>query len=510
MKKEKGFTLIELLAVIALIASPLIINVIENVRMKAFENSVYGVMSTYDIKTIGDKEAIGKTYSFPEGNSELLYSGTKMIGGSIFLTPSGSIEVRRITDGRYCASGNKTNLVIKRGDCNIDLVTAPVLKTFNTTGHFLYIGLEKHKIESIEIVMVSEFPEGSVDVSDKGNGKVMLWTKDEDNNEMLEVYIGAIDDVVYANSNSKGLFDSIQHIKKINLSNFDTMVVTDMQSMFYGTGIFSASFELHLGNSFDTSNVTNMRNMFYSTGQDTINFTLNLGDKFDTSNVIDMQGMFMLTGRDSSNFILDLGDKFDTTKVRNMRNMFNYLGYNSAILTLKLGSNFDTSNVTDMQYMFDNIGYNSTNFTLNLGNKFDTSKVTNMRNMFANVGRNNQDFTLDLGEKFDSNSVSDMQNMFVNAGHNSTSFTLNLGEKFDTSNVTNMQQIFYGVGRNDSNFALNLGNKFNVDKVTNMLNSFGLTGNANPSFKPTASVKTQAEKDAILTKFPNIEVTIKP
>jgi hypothetical protein len=35
-------------------------------------------------------------------------------------------------------------------------------------------------------------------------------------------------------------------------------------------------------------------------------------------------------------------------------------------------------------------------------------------------------------------------------------------------------------------------------------------GNAKPSFKATATVKTQAEKDAILAQFPNIDVTIKP
>ena len=50
MKKKKGFTLIELLAVIivlaiiALIAMPIIFNVIENAKLKSMENSAYGVI----------------------------------------------------------------------------------------------------------------------------------------------------------------------------------------------------------------------------------------------------------------------------------------------------------------------------------------------------------------------------------------------------------------------------------------------------------------------------------
>jgi len=330
MKKEKGFTLIELLAVIvilaviALIASPLIINIIESSRKKAFENSVYGVMSTYDIKTIGDKEAIGKTYNFPEGNSELLYSGTKMIGGSIFLTPSGSIEVRRITDGRYCASGNKTNLVIKRGDCSIDMATAPVLMPLGST--IFFAGIDRTKIESIEIVMVKEFPEGSIDVSDKGNGKVMLWSKDEDSNGRLEVYIGAIDNMVYANSDSSRLFVNMNNLTKLYLTNFNTEPATQMIAMFSSAGYSSSNFELNLGNNFDTSNVTDMTWMFYQIGYSSSNFELNLGKKFDTSNVSSMNSMFYKTGFNSTEFTLDLGNKFNVNQLTSFSNIFYQTG----------------------------------------------------------------------------------------------------------------------------------------------------------------------------------------
>jgi bacterial surface protein 26-residue repeat/prepilin-type N-terminal cleavage/methylation domain len=457
MKEKNGFTLIELLAVvvilavIALIATPIIINVIENARKKAFENSVYGVMETYKLDAINDVENIGKRYNFPEANAELKYTGTKMIRGSIFLDSEKDIEVRKITDGIYCADGNKKNLIIKKGDCSIDLATAAILKPASSTSGFLGIsGMKNENIESIKIVMVNSFPEGSVDVSERKNGSVMLWTKDENGNGKLEVYIGAINDIVYANPNSSRVFANLINMEIMDLNNLDTSMVTDMSRLFYDLGRVSTSLTLNLGTNFDTTNVLNMKEMFYWVGLKSLNFTLDLGNKFDTSNVTDMSWMFYRTGNESTVFTLNLGNKFDTSNVTNMQSMFNITGLNSIEFTLNLGDKFDTSKVTNMSNMFNQTGALNTNFTLNLGNKFDTSKVTNMENTFKLVGSENQNFTLDLGAKF------------------------------------------------------------NIYSVTNSQNTFEHTGSANPSFKPKAEVKTQAEKNAILAKYPNIDVTVKP
>jgi hypothetical protein len=71
-----------------------------------------------------------------------------------------------------------------------------------------------------------------------------------------------------------------------------------------------------------------------------------------------------------------------------------------------------------------------------------------------------------------------------------------------------MDYMFDSVGHNNQVFTLNLGNKFSVESLINYENVFVEGAFLNPSFKPKATVKTQAEKDAILSKFPHIDVTI--
>ena len=57
----------------------------------------------------------------------------------------------------------------------------------------------------------------------------------------------------------EGMFSICSSLKELNLSNFNTNNVTDMNSMFYGC---SSLKELNLSN-FNTNNVTNMYEMFH-------------------------------------------------------------------------------------------------------------------------------------------------------------------------------------------------------------------------------------------------------
>ena len=140
------------------------------------------------------------------------------------------------------------------------------------------------------------------------------------------------------------------------IENLNTSEVTNMHSMFNGYGGTS----LDLSN-FDTSIVTDMGCMF----ADCKNLTsLDLAN-FNTSKVTDMGGMFMncesLTSLDVSNF--------NTSKVTGMSGMFSYTGLKELDI-----SSFNTANVRAMASMF--YGCESLT-TIYASDKFVTTKVKN-------------------------------------------------------------------------------------------------------------------------------------
>ena len=241
---------------------------------------------------------------------------------------------------------------------------------------------------------------------------------------------------VYLNTDSSKMFYDMRSLTSLNLSNFDTSKVTNMQYMF---SVMYNLTTLNLSN-FDTSKVEDMDNMFYYASSLT---TLDLSN-FDTSKVTDMSAMLAsmrsLTSLNLSNF--------DTSKVTDMSSMFWGV---SNLITLNL-SNFNTSNVTNMSYMFASMRSLT---SLNLSS-FDTSKVTDMHAMFASM-RSLTSLNL---SSFDTSQVTTMQSMFSDI---SNLTTLDLSN-FDTSKVTDMYQMFSDMSNLTS---LSLSN-FDTSKVTNM------------------------------------------
>ena len=247
-------------------------------------------------------------------------------------------------------------------------------------------------------------------------------------------------------TNMEAMFAGMPNLTTLNLSNFDTSKVTRMNSMFEGMSRLTT---LNLSN-FDTSRVTNMEAMFgYMYGLTSLNIT-----NFDTSQVTNMRDMFSnmrnLTSLSLTNF--------DTSKVTDMRAMFGYMyGLSSLNLT-----NFDTSKVTDMNSMFAGMSLTS----LNLSN-FDTSKVTDMGSMFYNM-RNLTSLNL---TNFDTSKVTDMSDMFSNM-FNLTTLDIS---NFDTSNVVDMGGMFSfrGVGAHDDKLEkIYVNNDFNTSKLTWFSNMF--------------------------------------
>ena len=133
------------------------------------------------------------------------------------------------------------------------------------------------------------------------------------------------------------MFYDCSKLTSLNLSNFNTSNVTNMNGMFNGCSKLTS---LNVS-SFNTSKVTHMNGMFSGCEKLT---SLNLLS-FDTSNVTNMTSMFY---RCSSLTSLNLSN-FNTSNVTNMRLMFYYC---SSLTSLNLSS-FDMSRVTDTGYMLD-------------------------------------------------------------------------------------------------------------------------------------------------------------
>ena len=181
------------------------------------------------------------------------------------------------------------------------------------------------------------------------------------------------------------LFAGCSKLTSLDVSNFDTSSVTNMNEMFSNCSKLTS---LDVSN-FDTSSVTNMGSMFSNCSSLT---SLDVSN-FDTSSVTNMNSMFYncssLTSLDVSNF--------DTSSVTNMNSMF----YNCSSLTSLDVSNFDTSKVTSMNEMFRSCkGLTS----LDVSN-FDTSNVTNMGlyDFYGIFASDNRLATVTFGNNWGSN-----------------------------------------------------------------------------------------------------------
>lgn len=283
----------------------------------------------------------------------------------------------------------------------------------------MYLGheIDRTKIEKVKFLDSKTVPDGvldSWDVSDAQNGSVLVYTMDEDNNSLLELYIGQ-DGGVIANPDSSCLFLFLDALTEVSgLENFNTQYVTNMEDMF----VYCRSLEYLDLDTFNTSNVTNFNTMFsFCLKLKSVNLSsfntkkstkmigmfnkctcleeLDLGN-FDTSNVTDMSGMF----QQCENLAKLNISSFNTQNVELLQAMFNFC---TSLKELDL-SNFDTSNIQDMSYMLAEC---KSLTELNLSN-FDTSQVINMEGMFwdsSNI------IELDISN-FNTTNVQDMAYMF--------------------------------------------------------------------------------------------------
>ena len=114
--KKKGFTLIELLAVIvilaviALIATPLIMNVINDARKNSFKDSAYGIIKAVELRAVKELQAPdGATppYKVDVTGTEIDYSGDRPTSGWVKVDTNGNITLY-MTNGTYWAYKDAT------------------------------------------------------------------------------------------------------------------------------------------------------------------------------------------------------------------------------------------------------------------------------------------------------------------------------------------------------------------------------------------------------------------
>ena len=134
MKKRNGFTLIELLAVIivlaiiALIAMPIIFNVIENAKIKAMENSTYGVIDAVRLEYMenllssnepcedGETTNCGGKITLNGDVADLTVSGEHPNGGTWEI-----INSAEVTEGRGIKVTNVTFASMAGYKCNSEI-----------------------------------------------------------------------------------------------------------------------------------------------------------------------------------------------------------------------------------------------------------------------------------------------------------------------------------------------------------------------------------------------------
>ena len=169
--KRKGFTLVELLAVIvilaviALIATPVVINMIEEARIGAFKDSV---LSAY--KAVENKLVLEGLSEIPENGIDVktLELKSDFTSGRFIKDENGIDMAYFVKNNRYCAYGRIDNLEIKKDCESLDLS---------------YPEVDENKMilqsttESIKVILEEDI---AIDIeSGIKNYEVIIYLKDE-------------------------------------------------------------------------------------------------------------------------------------------------------------------------------------------------------------------------------------------------------------------------------------------------------------------------------------------
>ena len=510
--KNEGFTLVELLAVIlilafiAIIAVPIVLNIITEAKIKSLKIStseyiravntslineeVFNNVSDglYTITDDGKKIVLGDKEIFISFDGRGLKSGLLLIENSkVTRVLKGLIDdyYARVTDEDITILKNLNESTLVNGQTFNSRIKELVEDTIPEGNNKTLLDAEDTIVKKIIFLQDSVLPIGytketlqqlkSTDLSSTTDGSIKGYY----DSEKGTIYVYS-DGYINCPTNLSNMFQNFQGVEEIELNLIDTSATTNMGAMFMDCILLKKIAFIGL----DTSKVTTMGNQ-YGGGmfQGCTNLmSIEFGENFKTSKVANMGKMFQ--GCSNLQEIIGL-EEFNTSKVKYMNNMFNGC---SSLEYLDL-SNWDTSEVANIYSMFSGC----TNLKrIDFNENINTSKVTNMSAMFRNCSSLT---TLDLS-KFDTSQVTDMARMFdgcssleylnlsnwdtglvsVMADNNGGMFTncTNLKEikgieNFNTINVKNMTGMFAGCS---SLISLDLS-KWDTRNVTDVVGWFG-------------------------------------
>ena len=265
-------------------------------------------------------------------------------------------------------------------------------------------------------------------------------------------------------SNFNSMFKNCKSLENLDVSKLNTTSALDMRYMFDGcTRLMSLDLS-----SFNTVNATNLYRMFAGCKSLT---SLNLSG-LKTGKVVNFSNIFLNCEKLKT---LDVSG-MDVSKAVNLSGMF---GGCKSLTSLDL-TNFKTTRANEMSYLFDGCSSLTTlKFTT-----IDTSNASNLSYMFRGCSSLK---ALDLTH-FNTSKANNLSGMFYGC-YGLTSLNLN---SFSTVNVTKMETMFYGC----SNLAVLSLVHFNTENVTTMKGMFngcyGLTSLDLTSFS-TENVTTLAD-----------------